>query len=149
MNKLVLAAFAVTTIAATVVVPALAQSNCRVRCGYNTNVDNCGDQLGYMKRVYPAQVQGVDDSYRVWVTEFCQGSELLSSNGNAAYLRPTIANNDVLVAVLDSKGFFPEDVIAVRMMGDDTINLYVHTGSSSTKSLASGGGEGPVAAALK
>lgn len=147
MNKFALAALAVTTIAATVVVPALAQSNCRVRCGYNTSVDNCGDQLGYMKRVYPAQVQGVDDSYRVWVTEFCQGSELLSSNGNAAYLRPTIAQNDVLVAVLDSKGFFPEDVIAVRMMGDDTINLYVHTGSHSTASLASGGGHGPVAVA--
>ena len=144
MNKFALAALAVTTIAATVVVPAFAQSNCRIRCGYDSNVDNCGDQLGYMKRVYPEQVQGVDDSYRVWVTEFCQGSELLSSNGNAAYLRPTIAQNDVLVSVLSDKGFFPEDVIAVRMMGDDTINLYVHTGSPSTASLMSGGGGGGV-----
>ncbi len=149
MNKFALAALAVTTIAATVVVPALAQSNCRIRCGYESSVDNCGDQLGYMKRVYPAQVQGIDDSHRVWVTEFCQGSELLSSNGNAAYLRPTIAQNDVLVAVLSDKGFFPEDVIAVRMMGDDTINLYVHTGSSNTSSLLSGGGHGPAVAVRK
>lgn len=149
MKKFALAALAVTTIAA-VTIPAFAQQQeCR-RCQYESSQDNCGDQLGYMKRVYPQQVQGVDDSYRVWVTEFCQGSELLSSNGNAAYLRPTIAQNDVLVAVLGEKGFFPEDVIAVRMMGDDTINLYVHTGSHSNASLmSSGGGGGAAPAVLK
>lgn len=146
MNKFALAALAVTTIAATVVAPALAQSQCRIRCDYNgSSADNCGDQLGYMKRVYPEQVQGVDDSYRVWVTEFCQGSDLLSSDGNAAYLRPTIAQNDVLVSVLSDKGFFPEDVIAVRMMGDDTINLYVHTGHTNDSLMTGGGGGGVIA----
>ena len=148
MNKFALAALAVATITATVV-PALAQSNCRIRCGYERSVDNCGELLGVMKRVYPAQVQGIDNTDRVWVTEFCQGSELLASNGNAAYLRPTIAENEVLVAVLSNKGFFPEDVIAVRMMGDDTINLYVHTGSSNTSSLLSGGGSHRPGAVLR
>jgi hypothetical protein len=125
MNKFALAAIAVTTVTA-LVVPALAQSQCRIRCGYDSSVDNCGEQLGYMKRVYPAQVLGIDNTDRVWVTEFCPSSDILSSDGNAAYLRTSIADNEVLVAELFDEGYRPEDVVAVRMMGDDTINLYVH-----------------------
>ena len=87
---------------------------------------DCGDQFGYFKRVLPAQVAGIDDDYRVWVTPVCMGDELLRNTGNAAYLRPTIADNEVLVDALFAKNFGPDDVFAVKMMGDDTINLYVH-----------------------
>jgi hypothetical protein len=139
MNKFALAALAVATITATVV-PALAQSNCRIRCGYERSVDNCGELLGVMKRVYPAQVQGIDNTDRVWVTEFCPSSDILSSDGNAAYLRTTIAQNDVLVAELFEEGYRPEDVVAVRMMGDDTINLYVHRFDTSASLIGGGGG---------
>ena len=59
MNKLALATIAVTTIAAMGIAPAFAQSRCEIRCGYTTSTDNCGDQLGYLKRVYPAEVQGI------------------------------------------------------------------------------------------
>jgi hypothetical protein len=51
---------------------------------------------------------------------------MMRSEGNAAYLRPTIARNAVLVNALMRKDYRPEDVFAVQMMGDDTINLYVH-----------------------
>jgi hypothetical protein len=90
------------------------------------NHEACDGDLGYLKRVYPAQIEGVDQTTRVWVTELCSGFEGLRADGNANYLRPTIAQNDVLVAVLDSKAYGPDDVFAVQMMGDDTINLYVH-----------------------
>ena len=106
--------------------------------------DNCADQLGHLKRVYPAEVRGVDNSYRVWVTEICTSSVLMRSDGNAAYLRTSIADNDVLVDVLGQKGFGSDDVVAVRMMGDDTINLYVHHFGriSSIGCLAKGGNSG-------
>ena len=73
-----------------------------------------------------ADVLGVEDHNRVWVTEFCMHDSLMRSDGNAAYLRPALADNDVIVDVLRSKGYFTEDVYAVKMMGDDTISLYVH-----------------------
>ena len=126
MNKLALTALAVTTIAAMGIAPAFAQQECRIRCGNETTVENCGDQLGHLKRVYPAEVAGIDNDHRVWVTEFCLSADLMRSDGNAAYLRTAIADNDVLVDVLRAKGYFPEDVYAVKMMGDDTINLFVH-----------------------
>jgi hypothetical protein len=139
MKKLILAVLAVTTFTGAVIDTALAQSQCRVRCGYNSNSgENCSDQLGFMKRVYPAEVLGIDNSDRVWITEFCPGSSVLRSEGNAAYLRTTIAANDVLVEKLLEKGYRAEDVIAVRMMGDDTINLYVHVdGGNGGRSLTS------------
>lgn len=87
---------------------------------------SCDGDLGYLKRVYPAQIEGIDQSTKVWVTELCSGFEGLRADGNANYLRPTIAQNDVLVGALGSKAYRPEDVFAVQMMGDDTINLYVH-----------------------
>ena len=87
---------------------------------------SCGDELGHLSRVFPADVTGIDNGYRVWVTELCPGAALMRSDGNAAYLRPSIAQNDLLVAMLGEKGYPADDVFAVRMMGDDTISLYVH-----------------------
>lgn len=88
--------------------------------------DVCNDHLGHLKRVLPADVAGIDDRRRVWVTEFCPGSSVMTTDGNAAPLRSAIADNDALVAALRQKGFAPDDVFAVQMMGEDTINLYVH-----------------------
>ena len=128
MNKLAMAALAVATLTSASVLPALAQStDCpRQRCGHENNEPSCSDQLGHLKRVFPAEVLGVDNHYRVWVTELCPASELMRSDGNAAYLRTSIAQNDVLLDMLGEKGFHYDDVFAVKMMGDDTISLYVH-----------------------
>lgn len=128
MNKLAVAALAAFTLTSSSILPALAQStDCpRQRCGHEQSEPECGDQLGVLKRVYPAEVLGIDDSTRVWITEFCTSSTLMRSDGNAAYLRTAIGDNDVLTEVLSQRGFHPDDVYAVKMMGDDTINLYVH-----------------------
>ena len=83
----------------------------------------CDGNLGFLKRVYPAQVADVDQGTKVWVTELCSGFEGLRADGNANYLRPTIAQNDVLVGALGRKAYSADDVFAVQMMGDDTLNL--------------------------
>ena len=118
-------AIALTALAA----PVLAQSNENYRKpprGGSDSSYDCGSQYGTFKRVLPLEVAGIDDGYRVWVTPVCMGDQLLRNTGNAAYLRPTIADNEVLVDALFDKNFGPDDVFAVKMMGDDTINLYVH-----------------------
>lgn len=131
MNKFAIlaatAAVALTALAA----PALAQSkrdydNYRKPRGDKSSTYECGAQYGSFKRVLPEQVAEIGDGYRVWVTPVCMGDDLLRAEGNAAYLRPTIAGNEVLVEALFDKSFGPDDVFAVKMMGDDTINLYVH-----------------------
>lgn len=85
--------------------------------------NNCGDELGQLSRVYPAEVMGITEYYRVWVVELCPTSR---SDGNAAYLRPAISHNEVLTYVLGQRGYHAADVFAVQMMGEDTIKLYVH-----------------------
>lgn len=120
-------ALALTALAAPVLAQQQPGSKDREPPRYTKSVDqDCGDQFGYFKRVLPVQVAGIDDGYRVWVTPVCMGDQLLRNTGNAAYLRPTIADNEVLVDALFDKNFGPDDVFAVKMMGDDTINLYVH-----------------------
>ncbi|MBL8594605.1 MAG: hypothetical protein JNK01_18110 [Devosia sp.] len=129
MTKLALAAtFAVAMLTSFSALPANAQRCTANYCGDqpSTPEPNCGDQLGVLKRVLPAEVLGVDSHYRVWITEFCTHETLMRSDGNAAYLRTAIAKNDVLTDVLTERGFHADDVYAVKMMGDDTINLYVH-----------------------
>lgn len=128
MNKLFLAFVAVTTLSSFSTMPAQAQStNCpNERCPSESSTASCDSQLGYLRQVMKPEVAGIDDSYRVWVTELCPEFSMLRSEGNAAYLRTTIAANEVLVEALSRKGYKPEDVFAVQMMGEDTINLYVH-----------------------
>lgn len=136
MIKLALAAtFAVAMLPSFSTLPANAQMQVtqvdtpcgRQQCGHESTPEaGCGDELGHLKRVFPAEVLGVEDDRRVWVTELCPGYSLMRSDGNAAYLRTAIADNDVLVDVLEGKGYHSDDVFAVKMMGDDTISLYVH-----------------------
>jgi len=137
MSKLALvAAYAALTLTSFSAMPTQAQDRVLIdtQCGNahcegggsSPDTTSCGDQLGVLKRVMPAEVLGVNNSYRVWVTEFCPSSSLMRSDGNAAYLRTAIAKNGVLNEVLQQHGFQVTDVFAVKMMGDDTINLYVH-----------------------
>jgi hypothetical protein len=136
MNKLFLALAAVATLTSLSSLPASAQvrqegGNCSAApCpGSNSGSSSdtsCDSQLGYLRQVMKPEVAGIDDDHRVWVTELCPSFSMMRSEGNAAYLRTTIAANDVLVEALGRKDYRPEDVFAVQMMGDDTINLYVH-----------------------
>ena len=121
-----IAALAAVTLTSLVAAPAFAQKQRRENeKRYDTEV-SCGAQFGTLRRVFPEEVAGITDEVRVWVTPVCESGDVMSSDGNAVYLRPTIAENEALVAALQLKDYRPEDVFAVHMMGDDTINLYVH-----------------------
>ena len=127
MIKLTLiAALSAVTLTSLVTAPAFAQQKPRETQKHQHTEVSCGAQFGSLRRVFPEQVAGITDEVRVWVTPVCEGDDLMRSDGNAAYLRPTIAENEALVTALQLKDYRPEDVFAVRMMGDDTINLYVH-----------------------
>ena len=135
MNKLFLAFAAIATLTSFSTLPASAQQRVPTNClaapcpgggdGGGSSY-SCDAQLGFLRQVYKPEVAGVDDDHRVWVTELCPNFGMLRNEGNAAYLRTTIAQNDVLVELLGRKGYRAEVVFAVQMMGDDTINLYVH-----------------------
>ncbi|WP_055048306.1 hypothetical protein [Devosia sp. A16] len=86
----------------------------------------CQDQLGALNRVDPAELAGVTNPQRVWVTEYCVNHPILPSEGNAAGRRAAIADNAALVKALRQKGYNPADVYAIKMMGADTVTLYVH-----------------------
>lgn len=88
----------------------------------------CGKNLLNFDRVYPQQILGIESREQVWVIEVCHDQELgIGRNeGNSGALRKAIAANPVTVQVLGHEGFFPVDVIAVQMMGDEAIQLYVH-----------------------
>ena len=88
--------------------------------------DVCQDHLGGLNRIDPAALAAVVDPQRVWVTEYCVNHSVLPSEGNAAGRRGAIADNDAMVTALRQKGYSPNDVFAIKMMGDDTVTLYVH-----------------------
>lgn len=132
MNKLILAAVAVASLTSLPALPAYAQ--CRINCAStdtpnnprSSGSDSCDASLSWLPRVYPAQVLSISTGYRVWVTPLCDDFDKLSSDGNGAFLRKYIAQNNVLVSALGGRGYFPDDVFAVQMMDDsDTINLFV------------------------
>src|SRR5690606_28860946 len=118
IHKFILAAAAIATFTVSAL-PANAQqsswiprgdSNCTAgaACGNSGGgggSDHCDSQLGYLPRVYKPEVAAVDNSHRVWITELCPSFSMMRSEGNAAYLRTTIADNDVLVEALGRKAY--------------------------------------------
>lgn len=93
-----------------------------------SSTTSCGSELGFLRRVSQGEVMGIDDTTQVWVTEICPGSELgmLRNEGNAGKLRQAIASNDVIMQRLGEMAYTEQDVIAIKMMGEDTIHLYVY-----------------------
>jgi hypothetical protein len=129
-----LAAAALTVLVALPVLPAFAQvapTNYppkRENPKPVTTTSSCGSELGFLRRVSQGEVMGIDNYERVWVTEICPGSELgmMRNEGNAGKLRQAIASNDVIMQRLDEMAYTEQDVIAIKMMGEDTIHLYVY-----------------------
>lgn len=125
-----LAAIAVASVVAASALPASAAITYQQREPHTNKSSNtnCGKNLLMFDRVYPQQILGIESRKQVWVIEVCHDQELgIGRNeGNGAVLRQAIAANPVLVKALGLESFFPVDVIAVQMMGDEAIQLYVH-----------------------
>lgn len=127
MTKRALAVIVAVAMSAVTALPAAAQDRCAAKpCPTGDDTYQCSDWMGHLRRVFPEQIAAIDDSYRVWITEVCPEDTMMRSDGNATYLLPTIAANDVLVEALRRKGHSVDDVVAVRMMGEETISLFVH-----------------------
>jgi hypothetical protein len=88
----------------------------------------CSNELGLLRRVYEEQLDGIESPLAVSVVPVCLGEDygLMRTDGNAGALRQAIASNDAMVDALDDKNFLSDDVVGVRMTGEDKVILYVH-----------------------
>lgn len=88
----------------------------------------CDNQLGYLRRVYEEQLEQIEDPARVWVTPVCLGEDFgaMRNDGNAGALRSELADNDAIMQALLGKEFRPDDVVGIKMTGEDAVILYVH-----------------------
>jgi hypothetical protein len=89
---------------------------------------SCTNDLGLLRRVYEEQLDAIDNPLHVSVVPVCMGEDygVMLTDGNAGALRQAIASNDAIVDALGDRNFLSEDVVGVRMTGDDTVILYVH-----------------------
>jgi hypothetical protein len=133
----VLAAFSVAalTVAPLPVITgaAYAQSRCTFTANYCTpdapaTTDSCKNELGHLRRVYEEQLEAIEDPRRVSIVPICIGESygVMRSDGNAGALRQTIADNDAMMEALFDKNFRYDDVIGIRMTGEESVVLYVH-----------------------
>jgi len=121
--------FAIIAATAAIVLTALPAS-AQVQPNYTKYPDNetpCGENLLTMKRVKPAQIANVTEKRNVWVTEVCYGHDLGSApnEGNVAAIRTALTDNEVIVEKLWDRSFTEDDVIAVKMIDRDVIQLFV------------------------
>jgi hypothetical protein len=88
----------------------------------------CGGEVGYLRRVFPEQLEAVIDEREVTITPVCEGVDnAMRNDGNASALRPQIAQNEAMVIALGDAAYEPEDVVGVRMIGEGKVILYVIT----------------------
>jgi hypothetical protein len=87
----------------------------------------CGSEIGHLPRVYPEQIEAVTDQNNVWVNVICADAPIAQwrGEGNADRLMVALEANDVIVAELGSRDLLTEDIVAVRMTGEETVLLYV------------------------
>lgn len=88
----------------------------------------CSDEMGYLRRVYEDDLEEIENPLRVAVVPVCEGQPygVMRADGNAGTLRQVIADNDAMVEALFRKKFESDDVVGIRMTGDESVILYVH-----------------------
>ncbi|HEV7276309.1 MAG TPA: hypothetical protein VGN80_08480 [Devosiaceae bacterium] len=88
---------------------------------------SCTEELGHLRRVYATELAAIDHPNKVWVTPICVNLDsVFRTDGNAGSLRAAIAANPAIQYALAAKDFRPEDVVGVRMTGEDKGTIYVH-----------------------
>ena len=90
--------------------------------------EKCEDGLGFLRQVYAAQIDAMDDDWRVHIDPICEGEFgiPLRSLGNATHLRGTVERNDALSAALDDEDYRANDVVAIRLGTNKNVTLFVH-----------------------
>lgn len=85
----------------------------------------CSGDLGYLRRVYEEEVDFV---VRVSIMPICDTEDygLMRSEGNAGALRQHIGENEYMLEALFRANYGVDDVVGVRMTGEDKAILYVH-----------------------
>lgn len=89
----------------------------------------CGNDMGYLRRVYEEQIDQIFDEQQVSIVPICENEDygLMRSEGNAGAIRQHLAANEAVSDALQTANFLVEDVVGVRMTGEDSAIIYVHT----------------------
>lgn len=108
--------------------PCTAGPNCPPKGGSGGDTYTCSTELGYLRRVYEEELEAIAEPQYVSIVPVCMGEEygMMRSEGNAGALRQVIASNDAMTEALDRADFGSDDVVAIRMTGEDKVILYVH-----------------------
>jgi hypothetical protein len=90
--------------------------------------EKCEDGLGFLRQVYAAQLEAMDENWRVHLYPICEGEFAipLQSLGNATHLRGTIGRNPHLAAELAEDDYRADDVVAIRIGTNQNVTLFVH-----------------------
>ncbi|HQZ13707.1 MAG TPA: hypothetical protein PK286_12570 [Devosia sp.] len=110
---------------------AIIDGQCTANCtppGGGESTFSCTDEMGFLRRVHEEQLDGIDNPLNVSVTPICVGVSygVMHSDGNAGALRQSIASNGAIMQALKGKRFLSDDVVGIRMTGEDKVILYVH-----------------------
>jgi hypothetical protein len=138
LKHTILALVSVATISTTILpattAPALAQQ--RVPCtagpqcddtpGGGSSYDECTAPLGHLRRVYEEELEAIGNPHDVTVVPICIGEDgMFRNDGNAGTLRLAIADNEALMEALFRKNFGSDDVVGIRIIGDEKAIVYV------------------------
>src|SRR4051812_7982843 len=108
------AALAIALLAALPALPASAQ----IFEPSNEYKRTCANVLGLLPRIVrKSEVAAIPDTARVALHSICSGVEM-TTFGNAAGLRKTIAANPALSRELAAWGYRPDDVVALAINGN-------------------------------
>jgi len=133
LKVLSLAALAGLTIAMSTMPSAAFKFNNFNPPGASSTDGECAYQLNYMPRVTRSLIESIRGE-PVYLVPVCEDG-LTGNNeeygwlfvaGNVDTLRLPIARNRGLMTALDAEGYDQNDVISLRLGGDDSIVLYVH-----------------------
>jgi hypothetical protein len=85
------------------------------------------NELGYLRRVYEEELDLIHDANRVWVTLVCMVGlrHAPAAKATPAPCVPTLPTT-VPSWTRYRKNFRPDDVVGIRMTGDDAVIIYVH-----------------------
>ena len=88
--------------------------------------EECTAPLTHLRRVYEEELEAIDNPVNVTIVPICLGADgMFRNDGNAGTLRLAIADNEALMEALFRGNFGSDDVIGIRLVGEDKAVVYV------------------------